>query len=254
MGTIQTSPLVRGTAAALASAPRSASSSYPRVPIDLSSSLPVALGLAEEPPKGLSFGAKSKNSFLLDLTFLPPTQHSRRNRPGRATTARLPPSLQGGDRTVGTGGPGEDTQERTLGTGHWGQEAPTQTPKAGREAATGDQGQKKTWAVLNPKSATEQNTQFPNSLPSQGAIPGTVPHVLAGAPPPPPSLRLQRGAAGRSCRILFFMKRLRKRHRPREKRRVRTQAWGWRGGARRKASERTGRGCVCFQKPFSLLS
>lgn len=33
-----------------------------------------------------------------------------------------------------------------------------------------------------------------------------------------------------------------------------TKAWGWRGGARCKASERMGRGYIRFQKPFSLLS
>lgn len=235
--------------AALASTPRSPSSSYPRVPIDLSSSLPAALGLAEEPPKGLSFGAKSKNSFLLDLTFLPPTHTAGGTAPGEP-----PPHASLRLCREGTGHRGQDTQDRTPGTGHGGQKTPTQTPKAGREAATGDQGQKKTLAVLNPKPATEQNTQFPDSLLSQGPVPGTAPHVLAGAPRPSPMLRLQRGAAGRSCRILFFMKRLRKRHRPWEKRRVRTQGWGWRGGAQCKASERTGRGCVCFQKPFSLLS
>lgn len=63
---IQASLLAQGTAAALTST----STSYSETPL----TLPTAFCLAEEPPKRLSFGAKSKNSFLPDLTFLPSMQ------------------------------------------------------------------------------------------------------------------------------------------------------------------------------------
>lgn len=191
---IQTSPLVWGMAAALASTHTSASTSYPGVPIDLSSSLPTALCLAKEPPKGLSFGAKGKTSFLLDLTSLPPTQHSRRNRPGEPpphASPRLPTAYDG---FAGRG-----------------QETPTQTPKAGREAAAGDQGQKKPWAALNPWSKTP-NSQLlcPLRAPSRGRCPMSCWSPTSSTKRLSPAWTCRQelpwGPAGRSCPILFFRK------------------------------------------------
>lgn len=108
---IQTSLLAQGMVAAVASTHRSASTSYPGVPLNLSSSLPTTLFLAEEPLKGVSFGAKSKNLFLLDLTFLPPTQHSRRNRLGEpppCASLCLPAAYDG------FAGRGRDAGDRRL--------------------------------------------------------------------------------------------------------------------------------------------
>lgn len=164
---IQTSPLVQAMAAALASTRRSASTSYPRVPINLSSRLPTALGLAEGPQKDFLLGQKARfHSCWTSPSYLPRstaggTARESHHRALLSLCLRRTMVLQGGDRS-----------------GHRGQETPTQTPKAGREAAARDQGQKKPRAAPNPKSAMEQNTQFPHSqllcplrAPSQGRCP-----------------------------------------------------------------------------------
>lgn len=191
---IQTSLLAQGTVAAVASTHRSASTSYPGVPPQPFQQPARNFVLGQGTPKRSFFWGK-KHEFVPVGPHLP-TSHAAQQEepPGRATTVRFPLSARG------------IRWFCREGTGRWGQETPTQTPKAGREAAAGDQGQKKPQAALNPKAAGEQNTQFPTSPPSQGSILGTVPHVLLEP------YVLHQGPAGRSCHISFFMKRLRKKH------------------------------------------
>lgn len=154
------------------------------------------------PQKDFLLGQKAGiHSCWASPSYLP---HSTAGGTARESHHRAPPSvcprrtmvLQGGDSTSGTGDSHPDTKGRQGGS--------RRRPKT--EETTGCPESKVCHGAKHPVP------KFPTSPPSQDPVPGDGVPCPAGAPRPPPSLCLQRGPAGRSCCILFFMKRLRKKH------------------------------------------
>lgn len=201
---IQTFPLVWGRVAALASTHRSASTSYPGVPINLSSSLPWLRAWPRTPKRDFLLRQKARiHSCWTSPSYLPRSPAGGTSRESHHCT--LPSCLPAA--YDGFAGRGQDGGDRRL--------PPRHQRQSRRRLRT-----EETMGCPELKvchGAKHPIPKLPASLLSQSPVPGMVPHGLLEAHILQRAC-LQREPAGRSCIILVFMKRFRKRHQPLEKR------------------------------------